>query len=274
LRAIVINDHDLFIHSRNRRPLLPHFGELARIGDLLARPCVLDGEIVVFDAQGRPDFDAARTRNAGGVRKTPATFVAFDLLELDGRWLGERPLDDRQAALAELLDDVQGSILIRSRPIPTAGRALFARAVAAGHEGVVGKLRSSPYRPGVRSAEWRKVRHVQRARVRLAGLRLDAAGRVRSALLAAPGPNGYAFLGGAGSGLGEADRAKLAALRRHARPGPPPELAGAPAGAEFVWLTEWPEVQVEYLQRGAHGRLRHPVWRGFVHAPASGRRAP
>ena len=101
-----VDGADVFLQSRNGRPLSRYFPELA----LPEGRYVLDGEIVVRDAQGREDFDAlgqrihpAASRIERLAGETPAIFVAFDLLADGDEVLMERSYDERRSALEELL---------------------------------------------------------------------------------------------------------------------------------------------------------------------------
>src|SRR5262249_54701444 len=111
---------------------------------------VLDGEIVLFDAEGRPDFDAlgqrihpAESRIAMLAEQTPTTFIAFDLLAVDDEVLLELPQHERRARLAELVaDPVQLT--------PSAGTPEGAQEWLQNSEGVIAKKTDAPYRPGER----------------------------------------------------------------------------------------------------------------------------
>ena len=95
------------LQSRNGKPLTRYFPELA----FPAGRYVLDGEIVLFDAEGRQDFDAlgqrihpAASRVAMLAEQTPTRFIAFDLLALDDEVLLERPQAERRDRLAQLVE--------------------------------------------------------------------------------------------------------------------------------------------------------------------------
>src|ERR1700760_3440708 len=106
-RAIVFRDGDeVEIGSRNERPMTRYFPELvAAITAELPSRCVVDGEIIIPDGEGRRlDFEAllqrihpAATRINLLAEQTPAHFVAFDLLALGDENLTERPFADRRA---------------------------------------------------------------------------------------------------------------------------------------------------------------------------------
>jgi bifunctional non-homologous end joining protein LigD len=133
-------------HGTDMRPWFPALDALAR---RLARDVVLDGEVVTLDAHGRPDF--WRLRASGAV----PTFVAFDVLAVDGRDVRRLPLRDRHALLAEIVVDAP-PLIIRSRPFAD-GVALLEQAERLGLEGIVAKRAASPYVAG-RSRDWVKIK--------------------------------------------------------------------------------------------------------------------
>src|SRR3954468_17111671 len=109
-RAIVFRGGgEVYIQSRDLRPFDRYFPELhALFVDALPDGCVLDGEIVIATAKGL-DFDAlqmrlhpAASRVAKPPAATPASFVAFDLLAVNGRDHRERPFEERRLALESL----------------------------------------------------------------------------------------------------------------------------------------------------------------------------
>lgn len=119
-----------------------------------ARSAVLDGEIVVVDAAGRLDGEELARRLAGEPGR-PLSYLAFDLLDLDGRSLLNTPLDRRRQLLRQVLRP--GDEVVAVPAIAAEGRALFEAVSAQGLFGIRGRQRSSPYLPGVRSRLWRSV---------------------------------------------------------------------------------------------------------------------
>lgn len=148
-RAIATIAKDQFeLRSRHGTDMRPWFPSLDALPAHLGRDVVLDGEVVVLDEHGRPDFYAIRS----GV----PTFVAFDVLRLDGRDVAELALRDRHALLEQIVIDAL-PLIIRSRPF-TDGAALLAMAEDLQIEGVVAKRAADPYRQGDRSRGWVKVK--------------------------------------------------------------------------------------------------------------------
>src|SRR5206468_2024627 len=177
-RAIVFRGgSELFIQSRDLRPLDRYFPELhdalfARLPD----GCVLDGEIVIATERGL-DFVAlqmrlhpAASRAAKLAKETPASFVAFDALALDGRDLRSVPQQDRRARLEQALAGVAPPIhltpMTRDRSVATGWLSRFE---GAGLDGVIAKPELGVYEPGKRAMI--KIKHARTADCVVAGFR-------------------------------------------------------------------------------------------------------
>jgi bifunctional non-homologous end joining protein LigD len=119
-----------------------------------ARSAVLDGEIVVVDDAGRLDHQELARRFAGEPGR-PLSYLAFDLLDLDGRSLLNLTLDKRRSLLRQVLRP--GDEVVAVPSIVAEGRALFEAVSAQGLHGIRARQRTSPYLPGVRSRLWRSV---------------------------------------------------------------------------------------------------------------------
>lgn len=119
-----------------------------------ARSAVLDGEIVVVDDAGRLDREELARRFAGEPGR-PLSYLAFDLLVLDGRSLLNVPLEKRRALLRQVLRP--GDEVVAVPSIAAEGKALFEAVTAQGLFGIRGRQLTSPYLSGVRSRLWRSV---------------------------------------------------------------------------------------------------------------------
>ncbi len=146
-RALAFVDgDDVFLQSRNGRPLGRYFPELA----FPTGRYVLDGEIVVFGADRQPDFDAlgqrihpAQSRIRQLAEVTPARFIAFDLLAEGDESLLDLPQQERRARLEALVEAP-----VDLTPMTTDFEQ--AEPWLHGAEGVIAKQRSAPYKPGER----------------------------------------------------------------------------------------------------------------------------
>jgi ATP-dependent DNA ligase len=191
-RAIVFRGpSDLFIQSRDLRPLDRYFPELhdALLGALPEG--VFDGEIVIATPHGL-DFDAlqmrlhpAASRVARLAAETPAAFVAFDVLAGGGRDLRETPLRERRALLERLLREVEPPVYLTPMTRdPAVAADWLARFEGAGLDGVIAKPEEGIYEPGKRAMI--KVKHARTADCVVAGFRWHKNGsgtRVGSLLL-------------------------------------------------------------------------------------------
>ena len=135
--------------------LAPLPADLAGLGvRVAARSAVLDGEIVVVDEAGRLDRDELDRRLAGAPGR-PLAYLAFDLLDVDGRSLLSMPLERRREQLRKILRP--GDEVVAVPAIVEEGRALFDAVAAQGLAGIRARQRTGPYLPGVRSRLWRQV---------------------------------------------------------------------------------------------------------------------
>ena len=182
-RALVFcSATDVYIQSRDLRPLDRYFPDLhAVFRERLPAGCVLDGEIVIATAEGL-DFDAlqlrlhpAASRVAKLAEATPAGFVGFDLLAVDGLDLRPRPQSERRTRLEALLGNSEPPIYLTPM---TRDRALAAewldRFEGAGLDGVIAKPAGGCYEPGKRAMI--KIKHARTAECVVAGFRWHKSG--------------------------------------------------------------------------------------------------
>ncbi|WP_329461901.1 ATP-dependent DNA ligase [Streptomyces sp. NBC_01431] len=189
-RAIVHRDGpEIVIGSRNGKPLTRYFPELAEaLVERLPRRCVVDGEIVIAH-EGRLDFDRLTERihpAASRVKllaeRTPASFIAFDLLALGDASLLDTPQAERRSALEKALDGVTAPVhLAPATTDVEVARMWFDQYEGAGLDGVVAKPLDLPYRPDARLMY--KIKHERTADVVVAGYRHHKSGPVVGSLL-------------------------------------------------------------------------------------------
>ncbi|WP_431315448.1 ATP-dependent DNA ligase [Streptomyces murinus] len=189
-RAIVFRDGaEIELGSRTGKPLTRYFPELVEaLRERVPGRCVLDGEIVIARA-GHLDFDALTERihpAASRVRtlaeRTPASFVAFDLLALDDQALLDVPLTDRRALLDRALAGAGPPVHLAPATTDLAvAEEWFERFEGAGLDGIVAKPLDLRYRQDERAMF--KIKHERTADVVVAGYRLHKSGPVVGSLL-------------------------------------------------------------------------------------------
>lgn len=232
---------------------------LKRLGVKIA---MLDGEVVVYTGEGATSFSALQNAIKAGGRMT---FVAFDLLALDGEDLRERPLAERKKRLKALLAKHPAAIQF-SDHVAGDGKRFFDLACRHRLEGVVSKRADSPYRSG-RGGDWQKSKCTQRQEFVLGGFTEGQGSRVGfGALLLGTFRDGnLVYAGKVGTGF---DAATLASLRKKfesievsREPFTPPVPRGDAKGAR--WVEPKLVGEVEFTEWTPDGFLRHPSFRGL-----------
>jgi DNA ligase D-like protein (predicted ligase) len=244
----------------------PRYPELAVLRRLPAGT-VVDGELVVL-RQGRADFPMLLRRHqrcrpipAGSNHDLAVSYVLFDLLVERGCPVLQAPLDERRARLRELLARVAAPGLVYADGIVGQGREFFAHVVAQGHEGVVAKKRRSRYQAGKRSSAWKKIKPVGVLLCVLVGYRADRH-RVPSLLLATLRDGQLRYVGRLSRGFTYQARIMLAqqlATLRRARP-------VLPCPHRATWIEPVRYCRVHHQGWTSNGRLRHPVFGGWLEA--------
>jgi ATP-dependent DNA ligase len=256
-----VDGEEIFLQSRNGRPLGRYFPELA----LPAGRYVLDGEIVVRDGDGREDFDAlgqrihpAASRVQRLAAETPSVYVAFDLLALDRDVLLERPFAERRAALEALLADEA----FRAAPVElmrTVGSVEEAQPWLVHAEGAIAKERSAHYRPGERKG-MAKVKRVRTVDAVVVGWRPGKAAGTVGALILGLYDGDQLRVVGHCSGLSAAEKKRLVGFLAQYESG---ERGSADpsrwsAGKDLEWVGLRPQLVVEIdFDHVSAGRIRH-----------------
>jgi ATP-dependent DNA ligase len=182
-RSICFRDRDqVELGSRNERPMTRYFPELvAAVQAELPERCVIDGEIVIATDHGL-DFEALQQRIHPAdsrvrmlAEKTPASFIAFDLLALGDDDYTRRPFSERRAALVDALADSGPSIHVTpaTTDLQTA-QQWFEEFEGAGLDGVVAKPLTITYQPDKRIMF--KIKHERTADCVVAGYRVHKSG--------------------------------------------------------------------------------------------------
>lgn len=227
----------------------------------------LDGELVAFDAAGRPSFGAMQERfqlkAARDIEQADATvpvvFFAFDLLYFAGIDLRDRPYEARQRFLAQCL---LPSPLVQRVHVESDGVALHQAAMAAGFEGVVGKRLDSRYESGRRSAHWLKVKPAQTAEFVIGGYTQGKGSRTSlgAVLVGYWDDTGLRYASHVGSGFDDrslaAVKAALVPRKRKTRPFVDEPEQNAPT----TWVEPEVVAEVTFQSWTDDDHLRAPVF--------------
>jgi bifunctional non-homologous end joining protein LigD len=277
IRALAFVDGDVLrLRSRTGRDVSFVYPELAGLADAVgAGQAVLDGEVVAFGASGWPEFEVLQQRmNIGSAAQAralaaqvPVSFLAFDLLWLDGKPLIEQPYADRRAQL-DGLSLQPGNWQAPPAFIGVAGAD--ARAVSKEHqlEGIMAKRLQSRYEPGRRTSSWLKIKNHLRQEVVVGGWKPGEGGRAGGigSLLAGVYADGQlVFCGHVGTGFTQQTLSMLASrLAPLSRDTSPFGATTAPEDARYArWVEPVLVAEVEFSLWTRSGRLRAASFKGL-----------
>jgi bifunctional non-homologous end joining protein LigD len=268
----VLRDGRVRLYTRRRQDAANYFPDLADAsGWIDATQAIVDGEVVALDEHGRPQFSllqdhtGIRTGRApGGKRRSESAqivYQAFDLLHLDGQSLLAVPLEERKRLLRSRL---RPHPLVRyAGHVDTDGLAFFEAARRQELEGIVAKLRRSPYEPDRRSRSWLKLKVRGEQEVVVVGW-LPGQGTHKdlgSLIVAVRSGERWVHAGQVGSGIDTRTRRELRQqLEESERPDspldPPPRLKDA------RWVEPRLVIRVEFAEWTADGLLRQAAYKG------------
>ena len=227
-----------------------------------AKQAVLDGEVVVLDDEGRPSFQLLQNR---GTEPRPMQYVVFDIVYLDGQQLFRVPLEDRKRLLRNVVAD--SDVLKYSEHVLADGKAFYDAAKRKRLEGIVAKLRDSPYQPGVRSSAWLKIKAIAQQEVVIGGFTAPRNSRKHfGALLVGvyDDQGRFVYTGHTGGGF---DEQTLTTVSRLMKPlvvktspftGTPPKTNEKP-----TWVRPELVAEVKFAEWTRDGVMRQPVFQGM-----------
>lgn len=274
VRIIAEKDHqEIALRYRTHRSATAAYPEVARAMRALApERVILDGEVLAFDAQGRPSFHRLARRIharrphdvALAAAEIPVIYVVFDVLQIGKRNLMGLPLSKRKEILSEL---VPGRGFIRTLDhIEDDGSVLYDFCKERRLEGVVAKRADSPYRPGPnRTDDWVKVKCERIDDFVITAWVAGKGGRQRLGAVEVSSYSGSRLVlrGRVGSGLDESTIAiVLNALRPLEVEQPTAEGEPARETGERHFVRPRVVVSVQYSGWTDDGHLRHPVFHG------------
>ncbi len=270
LRAILFfQEGRIELQNRNLRDETRSYPELRKISDRIrAKTAIIDGEVVVLREDGVPDFGRLQARFGVDDPKrvdvlgktTPVTYVAFDLLHLDGLDLITRPLVERKKRLKSILKE--GPYLLYGDHIDAEGIRFFKEAISRGFEGAIAKESLSQYVPGLRTDYWIKIRQVNTTDCVIVGFSEGEGARAAtfgSLILAAFDEHGrLQHIGNVGGGFSnkmlEDLRRKLLRVETKTATIDGPVDSPTPV----TWVKPRLVVEVAYMALTNDGRLRFP----------------
>ena len=275
--------------TRNRQDAARYFPDLAGAKPtwIKAETAIVDGEVVALDRAGRPQFGllqdragmgrfgprpvppskvtrsgkpaAAREPDDGFV--APVVYYVFDILYLDGRVLLDVPLEQRKRLLRSVLREHDS---VRYGTHFDDGPTFYETVREQGLEGMIAKLRNSPYEAGKRSKAWLKVKIRREQEFVVVGYEPGRGARAAlgSLILAVRDGKDWQYVGEVGSGLDNRTIRQLKAeLDAHPLEAPP--VVNAPRISGARWSEPRLVVRVDFAEWTDDGLLRQAAYKGL-----------
>ena len=263
-----IDEHGVRLRSRRGLELAKTFPKLAtELRQQATSGMIIDGEIVAFDASGKPSFNALQNRFqlkterdiTAADRNSPTLFYAFDLLHFEGIDLRKTPYRDRRRYLAQCL---LPSPLVQLVHVADDGVALNAAALTSGFEGVIGKRKDSKYEAGRRSRSWLKVKPTHSADFVIGGYTKGkgSRGSLGSLLIGYWDKDGLRYASHVGSGFDDRTLAQVQARLEPLHVRSCPFIVKPVVNGPVTWVKPELVAEVNFQQWTEDGSLRAPIF--------------
>lgn len=256
------------LYNKRANKLISKVPELQNIHKQVRKPCILDGELIVA-VDGKPDFSKIQRRSLMtntlriemAAAQYPASFVAYDILYLDGKEVMGLPLLERKKLLQKTVKETERISI--SRYIPEQGTALYKLTEEQGLEGIVAKPKGSKYFPGIRSKDWIKIKNLLDDDFVICGY-IRKSAHMTSLVLGQYNAKGeLLYRGHVTLGISRKDFSIIENTPQLQKPlfsSYPKDKSG---NDRAVWIQPELVCTVKFMERTANGGMRQPVYKGL-----------
>ena len=263
-----VQNRKVEFQNRNLVIITKSYPELGNIlHSISSRTAILDGEIVVLE-NGLPSFEALQNRF--GVndplqvkllsKRVPTTYIAFDLLHLNGKDIVGRPLSYRREKLATLVED--GPHILLSQYVAENGKPYFRKALQLGLEGVMAKKIESHYQIGIRSHDWLKIKQVKTLDCVIVGYTRGTGSRLATfgalVLAAYDKKKKLVHLGNVGTGFTDESLQRIMMILKPRKTKMKTIPGEAKAPAPITWVKPEIVAEIGYMKMTKDSKLRLP----------------
>ena len=263
-RAIAEWDKEqIKFYSRNGLSFTDKFPSIVRALQKIKHNVVLDGEIVLLNSEGQPDFQ--ELQHYDNHQEQNLVYYVFDLLFLDQKSLQHLPLIQRKELLKDLLHVTNNPVLKYSDHVVGEGKEMYKAAVAKNLEGIMAKKADSLYSIGICSREWLKIKNQQSREAIIVGYTQPRNSRKYfGALIMAQYVNGaLQYMGHTGTGFNEQTLKDLWEQMQPLVIKQSPFIKKVKVNMPVTWIKPKLVSQISYTETTKDGLLRHPVFQGL-----------
>jgi bifunctional non-homologous end joining protein LigD len=256
------------LYSRNGLTFDKAYPKIFEALKTLKKDAIIDGEIVVFDESGKPNFQ--KLQNYQNRDKYAIQYFVFDIIELEGKSLTNLPLIERKEILKKYLGNA--TVIKYCDHVEGEGKVLFQEMRKMNLEGMIAKKKNSKYHIGKRSPDWLKLKNVQSQEAIIVGYTDPKGSRTYfgSLLLAVRKKGKLVSIGNVGTGFNDKSLKDLhGKLKKIIRKDSPLDVP-IKATPDITWVEPELVCNIKYTEITDDGSVRHPVFLGLrVDKPAS-----
>jgi bifunctional non-homologous end joining protein LigD len=258
-RAIAeLNNNAVQLYSRNGNSFEQAYPVIFAAFKKLKLSAVLDGEIVVFNEEGNPDFQ--KLQHYAENTHLPIQYYAFDLLELNAEKLYDKPLVERKKLLQQLLS--ANEVIRYSDHVEERGVDFFNAIQQKNLEGIMAKQMQSRYYPGKRTGNWLKIKHNNSDEAIIVGFTQPRGGRKYfGALILAVQKNGeLLYAGHTGSGFNDDLLKELSQKFQPLIREQSPFSEKIKTNMPVTWIEPKYVAEIKFAEWTKDGKMRHPIF--------------
>ena len=251
---------DVRLYSRNGLSFNERYPLLVQELSKMKLKAVLDGEVVLFNEDDKPDFQ--KLQHYDDNQDLPLIYYAFDVLEIDKKNVCGQPLVERKKLLKKLLK--KNSVIRYSDHIEEKGIAFFKEVKKKGLEGIMAKRAESEYVKGVRTREWLKIKNTLSREAIICGYTEGKGSRQYfGALVLGEFKKGKLhYIGHSGTGFNTKTLKEVFTVMQKYKRDASPFDVKIPVNGKVTWIDPKLVAEVKYSEITRDGILRHPV---FLH---------
>src|SRR5690606_16321745 len=248
------------IYSRNGISYNLKFQKICRELQNIPHDAILDGEVVVVNENGIPEFQKLQNYNEeveGELR-----YYVFDLLFLNGHDITHLPLLERKSLIKEVIEGIPH--VYYCDHVDSMGNTFYEQAIEMGMEGVIAKKADSPYMIGSRTENWLKIKSIESQEAIICGYTSSEGHVFGSLILGWYKDDQLIYIGNCGSGFNDVLQRELLQLFE------PYIVSKSPfdkrvnlKGRKPVWLRPVLICEVKFSELTSSGSMRHPVFKGM-----------
>ena len=261
-RAIAeIENGKVELYSRNLNSFNKQFSQIAASLRQIKLDAVLDGEIVILNNEGKPDFNLIQNYQRTG--EGFIVYYVFDILYCSGYDLRDLPLIKRKQILSSILP--QSDNIIFSDHIEEKGTEFYKLAAKNELEGIIAKYANSCYLTGKRSREWLKIKTRMRQEAIICGFTAPRGGRkyFGALVLGVYEKNELKYIGHSGGGFDESSLKEIIQMLKPMVIKQSPFKTKVSTRSPITWVKPQLICEVEFSEWTSEGLMRHPVFLGL-----------